>query len=326
MEESVCICGQPQEYHRPGVGGCTRFIDAANHIGIIDKRRGFFQIEYELVDLYLATGKINTYGFSLYCVLARFAKRTTQATFVGQKRMAETMCCSRSTIQRELDRLSELGLLRCTSGKAAGIKNVYELVDPRIAQPSKPVQDKENETDGASPEVHPVTAVDAGGASITGVGCLNDGFHNRKNKKDVTTPSPQLLETAKENEPKVLSAHSQMVAEIDRLYELGNPGVDCPWGGRATSALKRLIASSPRWTTEQWLKCVRHRFASDNIVTGDPPENFIPNLKRYISGPINAFNRDKKGGNDGKSVVERNTAARDQTHSRIDGVATQDDF
>jgi hypothetical protein len=154
------------------------------------------------------------------------------------------------------------------------------------------------------------------------IGYDNDAQTIRK--KENTTKkekdSPRLFETGAEK-----SIHTQVVAEIDRLYELANPGVDCPWNGLAFGRLKKLLGSAPKWTAEQWLKCVRFRFQSDNIVPGDPPENFIPGLKRYVSGALSEFSRPRREAQDVKPV-SRNAAARDAIIAEIDRAASQDDY
>jgi len=107
--------------------------------------------------------------------------------------------------------------------------------------------------------------------------------------------------------------------EITRLWEIGNPDVKCEWVPLAFKRLKTLVESRPRWTTEQWLKCVRNRFSSDGINVGDAPESFIPQLPKYIRSPLNEYGKEATGGSNG-SRGDKNRAAVDEVLRELDDV------
>jgi hypothetical protein len=102
----------------------------------------------------------------------------------------------------------------------------------------------------------------------------------------------------------------QIVDEIHRLYQFHNPGIKVPWTDLAFLRMKREVARVKGWTTEQWLDCVRNRYASDGIILGELPESFIPYLSRYISGPMDRYGK-AKGANSGNvsARTARNRAA-----------------
>jgi len=267
---------------------------------------------------------LGTYGLAVYVVLRLYIDRRVndRTTFIGIGKIAALINCSRRQVSRELDKLVEVRLLRRISGKSEGQENVYEVFDTPYPPVAESVEGAENKEDGLDIPVAGYDSLVPGGMPTEAIGYDNDAQTIRK--KENTTKkekdSPRLFETGAEK-----SIHTQVVAEIDRLYELANPGVDCPWNGLAFGRLKKLLGSAPKWTAEQWLKCVRFRFQSDNIVPGDPPENFIPGLKRYVSGALSEFSRPRREAQDVKPV-SRNAAARDAIIAEIDRAASQDDY
>jgi hypothetical protein len=102
----------------------------------------------------------------------------------------------------------------------------------------------------------------------------------------------------------------QITDEIHLLYQFHNPGVKVPWTALAFLRLKREVERVRGWTTEQWVICVRNRYASDGIILGELPESFIPYLSRYISGPMDRYGK-AKGANSGNvsARTARNRAA-----------------
>jgi hypothetical protein len=110
----------------------------------------------------------------------------------------------------------------------------------------------------------------------------------------------------------------RVVALIDALYQSHNPGIKVPWTDLAFLRLKRETERVKGWGTEQWLDCVRNRYASDGIILGELPESFIPYLSRYISGPMDRFGK-AKGANSG-NVSARTARNRSALAEVVSGI------
>jgi hypothetical protein len=137
---------------------------------------------------------------------------------------------------------------------------------------------------------------------------------------------PELDEEAPADDPPTIGNdptdgspdRKQIIDEVHRLYQAHNPGIKVPWTDLAFLRLKREVERVKGWTTEQWLDCVRNRYASDGIILGELPESFIPYLSRYISGPMDRYGK-AKGANSGNvsARTARNRAALSEVVSGI---------
>jgi hypothetical protein len=93
-----------------------------------------------------------------------------------------------------------------------------------------------------------------------------------------------------------------------------------PWGARAMNRLDIELKNYKAWALNDWQRCISNRFASDGIIPGEPPDSFIPYLKRYTSGPLNQYGSLKgaASGNIGVNArAERNRAAGQQVDREI---------
>lgn len=125
-------------------------------------------------------------------------------------------------------------------------------------------------------------------------------------KTDRENPAVELTEEQLAIAAKFSHDLKALIDAIDRAYKAANPSdVTCRWGSRPVGQLKKLLAGYG-WSVETWQKCIRNRFDSDGIIPGDPPENWIPKLAKYVSHPLNKF------GNGPKEIGNGNVSARTQ--------------
>ncbi len=89
--------------------------------------------------------------------------------------------------------------------------------------------------------------------------------------------------------PADAGAHAEIRAEVQRRYLAAN-GAACPWDGKTGRRLKALLDANPSWALDRWLACVANRFASD-ANHAEPPALWIPDMAKYLSGPLNQYNR-----------------------------------
>lgn len=90
------------------------------------------------------------------------------------------------------------------------------------------------------------------------------------------------------------SRHAPIRAEIRRLYMAAtNPPLPPPWTGHHGRALDRLLKANPKWPVDVWIRCVRNRFASEDINLGEDPIRWIPRLPDYVRGRLNKFGKPK---------------------------------
>jgi len=86
----------------------------------------------------------------------------------------------------------------------------------------------------------------------------------------------------------------RIVDAISDEYQRAN-GVPCPWGNKlAFRRLDELVRGNPKWTADDWIRCVRNRFASEDISPAEAPEAFVRFLPRYVAGPLDRFHLPKQ--------------------------------
>ena len=109
---------------------------------------------------------------------------------------------------------------------------------------------------------------------------------------------------------------------INRHYRLANHGIEAPWSSKGLMHLNREMARFGGWGPAEWERCVVNRFAPDGVRVGEPPEMFLPELGKYLSGPLNRFGGPKDGPNGYDPSVSartnRNRASLTEANRRID--------
>jgi uncharacterized protein YdaU (DUF1376 family) len=72
---------------------------------------------------------------------------------------------------------------------------------------------------------------------------------------------------------------------------------DCPWGVKDQAALLGMLRACPEMTLETFRILLMNRAHSEGILSTDPPRNWVSvNLKRYINGPLDRYNKPIKRG------------------------------
>jgi len=66
----------------------------------------------------------------------------------------------------------------------------------------------------------------------------------------------------------------------------------CPWNGRIFGQLKHEMSMRPKWTAQDWIRCIENRQVSD-INPGEPPERFIPKLRDFHECPLDRYGKPK---------------------------------
>jgi hypothetical protein len=274
--------------------------------------------------------EIGVYGLAVYCVLCAHVRSSYTATFVARATIAKCLNCSLKTVDRSLAELVRVGLVACRSGKTEGVGTVYILLSPpAIPQGRKSVQTGEKKDVTNDTVIHQIkeggTPKSQGGISpqSQGGGTSMPSPNRKKNTstENNTSSSPAELFDPAPGVSKEPPMRKTITDEITRLWEIGNPDVKCEWVPLAFKRLKTLVESRPRWTTEQWLKCVRNRFSSDGINVGEAPEVFIPQLPKYIRSALNEYGKEaKEGGPSGSSRGDKNRAAVDQVVGELDDI------
>jgi hypothetical protein len=327
----LCVCGGFEGDHCPQTTGCTRFRAAEDHIGIKGRRVDFFMMDDLIVDKYIP--RMGMYGLGIYVILCKHADYKTHQTFIGHPRIAVLANIGRRTIQRELDNLVSLGLLKRTSGKVAGLENLYEIVDPRTLEQGAPMATPEGapmktgcadkDTEGApmaTPYIEEQELINQRDTSPSLFAAPVLEFPSLQEAEKKITPNPpggfdaladyyaRPIESPPEKTRKVADSRwARIVAEIDQRYQLANPGIDCPWSKLAFKRLKVLLDDAKAWDESTWMRCIRFRFDSLDINPGEPPEGFIPHLKNYVSGPLNEYHKPQNGGSANGSYRDNRT-------------------
>ncbi|MDD2765860.1 MAG: helix-turn-helix domain-containing protein [Opitutaceae bacterium] len=85
-----------------------------------------FMIDNAIIDVYGPI--IGPYGLALYIAICRHSDRETQESYPRVKTLAKETGMSGRQVHNKLEQLCELGLLRVVSGKEAGQRNVYVLL------------------------------------------------------------------------------------------------------------------------------------------------------------------------------------------------------
>ncbi len=86
--------------------------------------------------------------------------------------------------------------------------------------------------------------------------------------------------------------HAPLRREIQRLYQEKN-GVPAPWDGHTAKVLADWLRVNRGWGLQHILRCVRNRFASDNVNPAEEPVAWIRYLPRYLS-PLDKFGKPKR--------------------------------
>jgi len=294
------------------------------------RSRDFFQIDNVVIDDHLA--KIGVFAYAVYSVMARHCYNAP-TTFISAAKLSKLAGISLRTTQREIQVLVDAKMIVIESGKLSGGVNLYKLCELRFPQSGKVVDVAEKpepiSEEGVRQKQQIVVSnpvVEGGGyASAALPGTPEDASHNRKKKTINSKPeatTPPLFEAEVMISPDDL--RKSVIDEIDRLWELANPGVDCAWVGLAFVRLKAELKKRPKWTADQWLTCVRNRFKSDNINAGEAPEFFIPKLPNYIKAPLNQFSKiEPEGGSHGKTPGDRTRNAVAQVLNELDEIAAK---
>jgi hypothetical protein len=83
--------------------------------------------------------ELGPFGIAVYMVLCRHASNTEQATWVGQRTIAEGIGCSKRQVQREVDKLTGLGLIAVQEydDEHGQRSNIYTLLSPPIDSQSR---------------------------------------------------------------------------------------------------------------------------------------------------------------------------------------------
>jgi hypothetical protein len=95
--------------------------------------------------------------------------------------------------------------------------------------------------------------------------------------------------------------HVAVREEIWKAYQTLNAR-SCPWSPAHSRNLALLLKSSPTWTIQQWVACVRNRFSSDAINFAEDPLRWIGKLANYGAGPLDRYNRRKAEATSGPDV------------------------
>jgi len=72
-----------------------------------------------------------------------------------------------------------------------------------------------------------------------------------------------------------------------------NPPLPPPWTGHHGRALDRLLKANPQWPVEVWLRCVRNRFASDQVNLAEDPIRWLADLPSFAAGRLDKFGKPK---------------------------------
>lgn len=232
---------------------------------------------------------MGVYGFAVFAALCSYANWDTKHCFPSNVALAKRIGCSERQVGTELKKLEKLGFIRWRPGKTKNIRGVWLL----FASPAAPVLPiVPNGQEG-------IPAND----SMPGEGIpANDDTLIRKNENNLNenevkpsapaepprAPEPPKPATDAVPPAKPKGIHQTMIATIHELWEEANPEVKCEWPGVAMTRLKNLRESRPSWTTEQWVRCIRHRFRSE-VNLAAPPEDFIGQLPRFLAGPLDRY-------------------------------------
>ena len=102
----------------------------------------------------------------------------------------------------------------------------------------------------------------------------------------------KYIESAKHSDPD--PRHAPIRAEIRRLYFAATePHLPPPWTGRTAKKLDELLKANLQWPADVWLRCIRNRFASEELNLGEDPIRWIPRLPDYVRGRLNKFGKPK---------------------------------
>lgn len=91
------------------------------------------------------------------------------------------------------------------------------------------------------------------------------------------------------------SRHGLFREQIDRYWKHYTGQASAPWNGSEGKALSELLAAKPDLTLEDFRKCLKNRGDTPSVVQTDRPRLWIPNILRYLNGPLDRFNAPVNG-------------------------------
>jgi DNA-binding transcriptional ArsR family regulator len=275
-------------------------------------RGNFFIIENSVIDHYLK--RIGPIGFALYSCLNRYSG-DQRCTFVGTRRMAESVGVTPRTLYRHLGRLEELGLVEIERSRKAGQKTVYRILKaPQLPPDTPTLFDQVTQSSSpslmtpvslATPElvtletqlVTPVSRVCD--ASVTSTkeeqDCFNKTHYQDKPFASRRGGAHTAARPKSSPKPETLSPHAFVESTIKTLYRQAS-GMTCPWNGRTGKVLKDFLETHRTWPNEAFSMCISNRFASEGISTSEDPVFWISKLASYHQGPKDKFGKTKLNG------------------------------
>jgi hypothetical protein len=83
--------------------------------------------------------------------------------------------------------------------------------------------------------------------------------------------------------------HAPVREAIAWHYALANNGLVVPWTGHTGAVLGDFLAANKSWSADVLVRCVKNRFASDEINPAEDPLRWIRKLPNYARGPLNRW-------------------------------------
>ena len=187
--------------------------------------------------------------------------------------------------------------------KLAASKPVIEPDDTPVTDDS-PTKVVTPDIPGTPPMTFSVETPD-----ISGMRNKEGTVRNRKSNQKPSAAA-ELFEHAPDPKPDPKpTGWERIIAAINESYTAANKGVNTPFTPRFFQRLRQLIAAAD-WKPEDWIACVQNRAKSDDANMADPPQNFVEQLMRYRSGPLDQYHLAKGRKKNGSSVqpISRTTA------------------
>lgn len=296
------------------------------------KDGGWFWINNAITREYGAI--LDIYARFIYTVLAQHANNSSNSCRVFLQTLADESTCGLTKVKKCIKQLEEAGLIRIESGKGRNRANTFYLLKVgRVATLDRSHGDLFTTEKGrvatdvfktkAETEVNKTKAEEVPAEPPSGPTTAPPPVGGPNTPPD--PPEPHLRqpsangEVPKKPPQRAEDDRQRIVDEIHVQYQAHNPGIQVPWTPLAFLRLKREVERVKGWTIDQWVECVRNRFESDGIISGELPESFIPYLSRYISGPIDRYRNVKGGTNVSVNArTARNRAAVEEVLRDID--------
>lgn len=146
-------------------------------------------------------------------------------------------------------------------------------------------------TEAGSARSEKVLNVIPKGAERHDIKVLNDVQSNSTtNSTTNSTILSDSVQTAIQTEP---TPQYTIFQEVQRLYQENNQGRKVSWNGHTGKKLFRLLQNNKSWPLEDWLTCVRNRFASE-VNKSEDPIRWIDRLPDYLGSPLDRFGKPKE--------------------------------